>query len=432
MEGKENILRITPKSSIEVENEEADENGQNDPIHVLNDFHKFLSIRANYHLGYPFHIKYEDSDTMAPLLQFHLNNLGDPFVDRNYGLNSKQFEVAVLDWFAELWDIPKEDYWGYITNGGTEGNLHGILIGLVSKRELHPEGVLYASQESHYSISKAARMYRIKLETVNALVTGEMDCQDLRNKLLLNRGKPAIINVNIGTTFKGGVDDIDLIIKILEECEFSEDQFYIHCDAALSGLIIPFLNDVPNKVSFKKPIGSVCVSGHKFLGCPIPCGVQITRKKHINVLSNNIDYIASKDLTISGSRNGHTPVFMWYSLKTKGHKQLETDVHECLKRACFLKDQLKEARISCMLNEFSNTVVFEKPLDDEFVLKWQLSCKGDLAHVIVMPTVTTENLKMFIDELKQSRLSWFQKGSFYPSCVEEEIGEENCDCDAHF
>ena len=30
-------------------------------------------------------------------------------------------------------------------------------------------------------------------------------------------------------------------------------------------------------VSFDKPISSVSVSGHKFLGAPLPCGVVVTR-----------------------------------------------------------------------------------------------------------------------------------------------------------
>ena len=46
-------------------------------------------------------------------------------------------QIGVLQWFAKLWEIDSDDYWGYITNCGTEGNLHGILVG----RENHPEGV---------------------------------------------------------------------------------------------------------------------------------------------------------------------------------------------------------------------------------------------------------------------------------------------------
>ncbi|KAL7111405.1 hypothetical protein ACP275_05G085300 [Erythranthe tilingii] len=66
---------------------------------------------------------------LSPLLSFLMNNVGDPFKESNFGLHSKKIEVAVLDWFAQLWEIEKDEYWGYVTNGGTEGNLHGMLIG---------------------------------------------------------------------------------------------------------------------------------------------------------------------------------------------------------------------------------------------------------------------------------------------------------------
>jgi len=61
-----------------------------------------------------------------------------------------------------------------------------------------PDGVLYASRESHYSVFKAARMYRMDCEKVDCLISGEIDCADFKAKLLANKDKPAIINVNIG------------------------------------------------------------------------------------------------------------------------------------------------------------------------------------------------------------------------------------------
>lgn len=50
-------------------------------------------------------------------------------------------QVGVLNWFARLWEIDEEEYYGYITTCGTEGNLHGIYVG----RENLPDGILYAS-----------------------------------------------------------------------------------------------------------------------------------------------------------------------------------------------------------------------------------------------------------------------------------------------
>nr|XP_016490096.1 PREDICTED: histidine decarboxylase-like [Nicotiana tabacum] len=388
---------------------------------ILMNYIDTLSQRINYHIGYPVNICYEHYASLAPLLQFHLNNCGDPFLQNTVDFHSKDFEVAVLNWFADLWEIEKDQYWGYVTNGGTEGNLHGILVG----RELLPTGILYASKDSHYSVAKAAMMYRMDFEMVNTSVHGEMDYSDLKAKLLQNKGKPAIINVTIGTTFKGAVDDLDIILQTLKDCGYTYDQFYIHCDAALNGLIIPFIK---NMISFKKPIGSVTISGHKFLGCPMPCGIQITRKSYISHLSTKIEYIASVDATISGSRNGLAPIFLWYSLCMKGRAGLQQDAKICNENARYLKGRLHKAGISAMLNESSIIVVFERPNDPKFIRHWQLSCTRDMAHVVVMPGITRETIDSFFNDLMQEREKWYQVGTTLPPCLADDIGSQNCLC----
>ena len=62
-----------------------------------------------------------------------------------------------------------------------------------------------------------------------------------------------IFNVNIGTTVKGVVDDLDMVVQTLEEIGFNDI----------------FLKWAP-KLSFMKPIGSVSVSGHKIF-LDVPC-----------------------------------------------------------------------------------------------------------------------------------------------------------------
>ncbi|KAH1159632.1 hypothetical protein GLYMA_11G156901v4 [Glycine max] len=132
------------------------------------------------------------------LEHFSINNPGDPFIESNYGVHSRQFEVGVLDWFAWLWELEKDEYWGYITNYGTEGNLHGILVG----REVFPNGILYASQESHYSVFKAARMYIMECVKINTLWSGEIDCDGFEAKLLCHKDKPGIVDVNIASKYE--------------------------------------------------------------------------------------------------------------------------------------------------------------------------------------------------------------------------------------
>ncbi|XLU71295.1 hypothetical protein S245_030348, partial [Arachis hypogaea] len=157
------------------------------------------------------------------------------------------------------------------------------------------------------------------------------------------------------------------------------------------------------KVSFKKPIGSVSVSGHKFVGCPMPCGVQITRLEHINVLSNNVEYLASRDATI-----------MKY-----------------LRNAHYFRGSLRDAGVGAMLNELSSTVVFERPHDEEFVRKWQLACQKNIAHVVVMPNVTKGKLDNFLNELVAKRAQWFKYGKFQQYCIASEVGETCCLCPLH-
>ncbi|KAJ6335834.1 hypothetical protein OIU77_025725 [Salix suchowensis] len=399
--GREIVLgRNVHTTCLEVTEPEANDEFTGDKeaymASVLARYRKNLMERTQHHLGYPYNLDF-DYGALGQLQHFSINNLGDPFIESNYGVHSRQFEVGVLDWFARLWEIEKSEYWGYITNCGTEGNLHGILVG----REVFPDGILYASRDSHYSVFKAARMT-----------------------------KPAIINVNIGTTVKGAVDDLDLVIQTLEESGFSQDRFYIHCDGALFGLMMPFVKRAP-KVTFQKPIGSVSVSGHKFMGCPMPCGVQLTRMKHINVLSSNVEYLASRDATIMGSRNGHAPIFLWYTLNRKGYKGFQKEVQKCLRNAYYLKDRLRDAGISAMLNELSSTVVFERPIDEDFVRRWQLACQGNIAHVVVMPNVTIEKLDDFLNELVEKRSTWYQDEKLRPPCIAADIGSQNCSCALH-
>ncbi|KAL4288755.1 hypothetical protein AHAS_Ahas19G0317900 [Arachis hypogaea] len=437
-------MPLTPPPQATTEEEEQEENNNNGchmnlaiSHHCTGEPQANLSAVINHYfhtvnhfnlrnLGYPGNQNF-NYDALVPLLQFHLNNAGDAFVGTGCSLNSTSFEVSVLDWFANLWNIQKDKYWGCITTGGTEANLHAILVG----REQFPDGILYTSEDSHYSIFKIARMYRVQCVKVRTFVSGEIDCADLKASLLHHKDKPAIINLNIGTTMKGAVDDVDLVIKTLEETGFSRDRFYIHCDGALFGIMLPFLKAGP-KITFKKPIGSITISGHKFLGCPIPCGVVIARLNYINALSRDIGYIASRDATITGSRSGHAPIFLWYNLQKKGIMGIKNEVENCIRNARYLKDQLGDAGIGAMLNEFSNTVVFEKPLDDEFVSRWSLACNGNIAHVVVMQHVTIQMLDSFVAELVHNRSIWFQQDGIRKSlCIADDVGAVNCSCALH-
>ena len=69
---------------------------------ILGAYQSLLRSRSCDHMGYPYNLTFKN-DELAPFMRYTINNLGDPFVPSNYGVHSRQFEVAVIDFFAKVW-----------------------------------------------------------------------------------------------------------------------------------------------------------------------------------------------------------------------------------------------------------------------------------------------------------------------------------------
>ena len=81
--------------------------------------------------------------------------------------------------------------------------------------------------------------------SVDTLHTGEINYTQLEEKISQNLDKPVILNVNVGTTVKGAVDDLRRVLRVLESLKVPRERFYIHCDGALFALMLPFVKDGP-------------------------------------------------------------------------------------------------------------------------------------------------------------------------------------------
>ena len=195
---------------------------------------------------------------LADNLQFQLNNLGDPFTEGNFTLNSKWLERAVLDYYASLWNArwphdrrDPESYWGYVLSmGSTEGNLYGLwnareyLSGkaLMDDPEAEEEArnasldgiprkvqqrlvvaratpqedpnmftpVIFFSEDTHYSIHKAVRALRIK-------TFSEIGSQGFPHENPLEPGKPWPKEVpSKGGDGGPGSIDIEALARLVE------------------------------------------------------------------------------------------------------------------------------------------------------------------------------------------------------------------------
>ncbi len=356
----------------------------------LDNFLQNMRIEADHFLGYPCTREFDYRD-LYPFLNLPLNNVGDPFVDSRYRLNTHEYECEVIAFFADLLHAKKQETWGYITNGGTEGNMYGIYLA----REIYPEALLYYSEATHYSVPKILRMVRARNIMIKSQLNGEIDYQDLAETLRIHRDTPAIIFANIGTTMTGAIDNLDKIKLILNDLAIK--QYYIHCDAALSGMILPFV-DNSQPFDFNSGIDSISLSGHKMIGSPIPCGLVLARKKHVDRISRAVEYVGTFDTTVTGSRNAITPLFMWYAIHCKGINGFKQICQHCLKTADYAIKRFADIGITAWRNPNSITVVFPRQTED-VLAKWQIATQNDIAHIITMPHVKASHIDRLINDI---------------------------------
>ncbi len=354
----------------------------------LDDLDAYLDQESTRFVGYPCTAEFNYQE-LYRFLVYPINNVGDPYVESNYHLNTHEFEREVLADFAGMTQAPAEQTWGYVTNGGTEGNMYGIFLA----RELYPEGLVYYSEDTHYSVSKILRCLHVRNIMIKSQPDGRIDLDDLRETIRIHRDVPPIVMANIGTTMKGAIDDLPGIHALLADLAIS--RFYIHADAALHGMILPFVAD-PQPWNFPAGIDSIAISGHKMIGSPMPCGVVLASKRNVDRISRHIEYVGTLDTTLSGSRNALTPLFLWYALRTLGRAGFERRIAHCLATADHAIQRLQPLGVHPWRHRNSPIVVFDRP-SAELASRWQLALHGRIAHLIAMPHVT----KSQVDDLAQ-------------------------------
>lgn len=360
----------------------------NDVASALEALDGELATRTEFHGGFPYNLLYEHQN-LSRFLRYSLNNLGDPYVDGSYTIGTKKFEREVVAYFANLYKL--RDPWGYVTACGTEGNYYGLWLGT----RLFPDAPIVTSRDSHYSVGKAATISKSRVLYVESDSRGEIDYSDLRRVVYSVQG-PLVINLNIGTTVTGAVDRVDRVCDFLEK---TGRRFHLHCDGALGGLLEPYLNERSCLDFSQYPIGSLSVSGHKFIGAAMPCGVVIARRNTVLQIEQTVEYIGSVDTTIMGSRCGLSVLFIWQAIR---QRNFADEARTCRENAKSLCNMLAPLGWEPLLNELSTTVVFGKP-DDAFCRRWQLSTTNDRAHVVVMQNHTRPWLARFVEELGARR-----------------------------
>ena len=91
---------------VRIPTTEEDRASMSDESDILASYDKLLKRKSSVHFGYPYNLMYNHEE-LYEFMKYSINNLGDPFITSNYGVHSRQFECAVIDFFADLWKMDK-------------------------------------------------------------------------------------------------------------------------------------------------------------------------------------------------------------------------------------------------------------------------------------------------------------------------------------
>jgi histidine decarboxylase len=351
------------------------------------------AARAHRAIGFPTAIDLDDGWDMitAALGPGMINNIGDPWTTGLETRNTKPLERDTIDWLLTIMRADTTDWWGYVTGGSTEGNLHGAWMA----RARWPDAVLYHSDAAHTSIRKAATLLGLDAVVVPTQTSGAIDPAELARLAVTER--PAILMLTAGTTMTEAVDDLDAAHRTLLAAGVA--RIHTHVDAALAGIPLALSDEPPAAVSLDHSrVDSLCVSGHKFLGIRTPCGVLVARRAHVDRVRAELPYAADSDATITGSRSGHTAAALWWAMQRHGVEGHRRRAEQARMVARYAVLALRRHGIEAWRNPGAFTVAFKAPPDD-VVRRWSLATQDGWSHLIAMPGVTRDVVEEFAADM---------------------------------
>ena len=353
------------------------------------------------------------------LNQFGFNNVGDPFKQSHFALNTHDFEKELIERFSRLYGFKRNNVWGFLSNSGTDSNMHGIYIGrtlLQSRTGIMPK--IYFTCDAHYSTQILSNLRNLDRIIVKTSSNGSMDINDLERKLNANANHPALVVATIGTTFKGAVDSIDGIQSKLKGRES-----YLHLDAALFGGYLPHSEFAEELAQTKtgesnERYHSIAVSCHKFFGFPAPAGLFITTKTIFNEFEaqfakiHDPEYILQIPGTITCSRDAVKPAeFHFFSSDTDFARQAD-DTQKMFDSTHYLLKEMQThfSHLTPIRTDKRSTTIFFKKPAEKIVNRYTLATitsKEDgqsvpLAHIVVMPHVGKQIIDRFLEDLAKS------------------------------
>jgi len=279
------------------------------------------------------------------------------------GPAATEIERLVVRWLGSLIGYGDDEH-GLLTSGGSMANLLAILVALRSraKGNVAHDGlwrsntpmVIYASDQIHMSIPKAADVLGIGRKQVRAIQTDERfrikvpELQRAIEQDLQSGLAPFCVVASAGTVNTGAVDSLQAVADVAEEFGL-----WFHVDGAYGAL---GALDETKRSLFRgiERADSVSLDPHKWLYTPVDCGCILFHDEQIvraAFSANEADYIkvlegsqeesfAFWDYGIELSRRFRA-LKVWFAVKYYGARRLAEAISDDNALAQYLAEQIR-------------------------------------------------------------------------------------------
>ncbi|MBU2511103.1 aminotransferase class I/II-fold pyridoxal phosphate-dependent enzyme [bacterium] len=204
-----------------------------------------------------------------------------------------------------------DKFLGHLTSGGTMANLEALWI----SKKLHPEKMVVASEQAHYTHNRISEVLKLDFESVPCDYQARMDLEGLER--ILKTGKVGTVVATLGTTGVGSLDPLPEILELRKKYEFR-----VHVDSAYGGYftLVDNLNEYCREVyDAITHVDSIVIDPHKHGLQPYGCGCVLFNDPDVGRFYKHdspYTYFSSSDLhlgeiSLECSRAGASAVALW-------------------------------------------------------------------------------------------------------------------------
>jgi tyrosine decarboxylase/aspartate 1-decarboxylase len=269
----------------------------------------------------------------------------------------------------------------------------------------NPEVVV--PESAHFSFDKVCNL--LKLKPVRAKLDGSYRVIPESVEVCLTEHSVAIVGT-AGTAELGVVDPIGKLSEIAVAHGIP-----LHVDAALGGLMIPFLEpEAQEALAFDfrlKGVKSITVDPHKMGMSTIPAGGILFRDPaSLESIKTETPYLTeSPQYTFVGTRSAAPVAATWAVFESLGREGFRRTVKQCMTLTRFLSKEIEALGLPLVTEPMLNIVAFRsansKKIEENIRKKGWFSSyvpRLDCVRIVVMPHLKIKHAQTFLADLAKT------------------------------